>query len=271
MTRRLQPPDVHMLHAPVRWRSAVAVVPAIRHPLPYVPVHVMQTERIRRIAPDRNRASPIIPVIRQRRRQAPTEMIPPRRPRPRHVLPLGLAQQPVLMARLLRQPAHIRLRVTPAHVDDRTYADFVQIARQKVQIETRKRPSAAASAHTRIPLHERHLVHPHRERARYRHLTHRTFVVRAALLRLRRAHGPVISGSTKISLAAASAISRGISRNLDFAKSLMPRSTKLDNATATDALASASRMLSLNKGFSAGTRKIVTATKMQTSTKRDAR
>ena len=97
----------------------VAGVPTVLHPLHHISVHVMQPERVRRERAHRRRAPSSGTVVRLLRRYRRTEVIRPRRPRACHVLPLRLAQQPVRLACHPRQPPHVRLRIRPAHMDDR--------------------------------------------------------------------------------------------------------------------------------------------------------
>ena len=103
-----------------------------------------------------------------------------RRPRARDVLPLRLAQQPIRLPRLARQPLHVRLRIRPAHVDDRssppTPALIARIAR------------APASSSTRIPLFKRHLVHSHGKPVRHRHPMPGVLIGIPVCLPSRRAH-----------------------------------------------------------------------------------
>ena len=108
---------------PIHRSSVVAAVPAVLHPLPYVPVHVMQPKRIRRERAHRRRPTAVTASAYIAARTVPpnpvSPPIPRPRPRPRHVLPLRLAQEPVLLPRLPRQPRHIPLRIPATHVDDR--------------------------------------------------------------------------------------------------------------------------------------------------------
>ena len=104
---------------PVPRRPSVAGVPTVLHPLHHISVHVMQPKRVRRERAHRRRAPSVETVVRLLRRYRRTEVKRPRRPRACHVLPLRLAQQPVRLACHPRQPPHVRLRILPAHIDDR--------------------------------------------------------------------------------------------------------------------------------------------------------
>ena len=136
------------------------------HPLPYVPVHVVQPERIRPKRAHRRRlpAVPTAPAPVAVRAIAADLVSPPvacRGPRSRHVFPLRLAQQPIVLSRLAGQPAYVLLGIVPAHVDDRTRPPAPALV-----VGIVRAPSGLVA---RIPLRERHLVHPHRERLREGH------------------------------------------------------------------------------------------------------
>ena len=155
-------------------------------PLPYVPVHVVQPEPIRRKRTNRRRRPivPTTPAYTAIRTVLPNLIPPPvtrPRPRSRHVLPLRFAQQPVLLPCLPRQPFHIRLRIFPTHVNHRTTASAPTCI-------VRTMPATSAPRYARIPLPKRHLVHPHRKRPPYPHTMHRSFIVISAILRRRRTH-----------------------------------------------------------------------------------
>ena len=171
--------------ATVRWRSHVAAVPAVLHPLPNIPMHVMKPKRIRRERAHRHRPLPVpalatgsVPVapivVRLLRRYRPARMKRARRTCPRHVLPLRLAQQPILLASLSRQPANVLLRVLPTHVDDRASPPTPTTVIGTVRATTG--PAA------RVPLLDRHLVHAHRKRLRNRHPVDRSFISTASVL-----------------------------------------------------------------------------------------
>ena len=182
------PPPITVARLPraaVARRPHVVVVAAVLHPLPYVAVHVVEPERVRRERAHRRRL-PIVPGT-----AAPVAVgavgaqgvSPPearRRPRPRHVLPLRLARQPVRAPRLAREPAHVRLRVVPAHVDHRAAP-----APPALVVGTVRAPPGPVA---RVPLRERDLVHPHRKGRAYRHPMQRAFVVLPYPIDFRQAH-----------------------------------------------------------------------------------
>src|SRR6185295_4101939 len=115
--------------------TVVFVVPAVFHPLPHVAVHVVQAEVIGREGS--HRSSVGIPVIAGHDRPSTrtgnallealirpvavpaqgilivTEMIARCRSGARRVFPFGLAEQPVLLTGLPRQPLDIGLRIVP--------------------------------------------------------------------------------------------------------------------------------------------------------------
>ncbi len=92
--------------APVTWRSLsvetgrlalVASEIAVLHPLRYVPVYVVQPERVRRERPHRFRESQIPPApAASAVRTVSADVVPPpirrRRPRTRHIFPLRFTQ-----------------------------------------------------------------------------------------------------------------------------------------------------------------------------------
>ncbi len=84
------------------------------------------------------------------------------------------------MSRHPGKPGHVRLRVLPADIDHRTAPPAPAAIGRRV--------AAAAHPHARVPLHERDLVHPHRERGPDRHRALRAFDLSPELLRLRGAH-----------------------------------------------------------------------------------
>ena len=170
--------------APIRWRPCVAVVIAVLYQLPYIPVYVVQSKRVRRKRTHRRRlsipAAPASVTVRSVAANSVPPVIARLRPRSRHVLPLRLAQQPISLTRLPRQPPHVFPRILPAHVDDRTGPPSPAPVSGIV--------STSAAPATRIPLTKRHLVHPHRYRLSYRHSVHRSFIIAPPFLTRRTAH-----------------------------------------------------------------------------------
>ena len=155
---------------PVTRRTRVVLVPAVRYPLPHVPVHVVQTPAVRRKRTRRRRPIPVpaaatLAAIRPVAPEIPAPTVARRRARTRRILPLRLARQPIRLAGLTRQPRHIRLGVLPRHVDHRPAATAPGAV---------IRLAVARRLHETVVLLERHLVHPQRERT-HLHLMHRPF------------------------------------------------------------------------------------------------
>ena len=105
-------------------------MPAILNPFTHVPVHVMQTKRVRRKGPHGH--GPLsVPalatgtiavfsvVVCLLRRNCRAEVKRPRRPASSRELPLRLAQQPIALSRLPREPPDVFLCVLPGDTDDR--------------------------------------------------------------------------------------------------------------------------------------------------------
>ena len=96
----------------------------------------------------------------------------------------GLAQQPIRLPRLPRQPLHVALGVVPTHDNHRTPTASPSILRDVLA------PWTAPVPRTRVPLRERHLVPAHRERRSDGHLVYRAPVVVAHPVRARRQPPP---------------------------------------------------------------------------------
>ena len=109
---------------PIPRRSPVVLVPAILHPFPYVARRIEQTESIRLETPHGGRTrvpSTAAPVaVRLVGADVVAPVVYCRASRPRHVFPFRLAQQPVGLARLTRQPAHVLLRILPGDIHHRS-------------------------------------------------------------------------------------------------------------------------------------------------------
>ena len=104
----------------------------------------------------------------------------------RGVLPLGLRQQAVGFAGLLRKPGHELLGVVPRHVDDGALAAAPIIVARLVR--------TAARSHACIPLRKGDLIFADRERLREGHLALRAFIRVAAALAWRRSHHELACG-----------------------------------------------------------------------------
>ena len=161
------PQDTHAAgfgkpRAAVRRGPVVSVdPPAVLGPLPDVPVYVIETPRVRCEAAH-GRCLRCVPLAAASVAVGPVraDLVAPMeycfRTRARRVLPLGLARQAVFLARLLRKPRHIRLRVVPAHAYDRTIAAAPAPVVRTIAV-------AAPRIHASVPLLERHLVAGQRE------------------------------------------------------------------------------------------------------------
>ena len=127
----------------VIWCPIIAVMPTVLRPLPHIPQYVIKPEVVCPERPHGRRQTMVVVTsyfpIKVRAGVCPIGMkallpgaLPPitgrSRSSTRHVLPLRFAQQPVALARLLRQPSHVRPRVVPPK---RTPPDAAPSARSR--------------------------------------------------------------------------------------------------------------------------------------------
>ena len=156
--------------AAVSWRSRIVGVPAVLHPLPHIPMHVVQAPRIRGETAHWH-SLPVVPSTATSITVGATDayLVPPAirglRTSSRRVLPLRLAQQPIRLLRLPRQPLHKALGIVPVHVDHWALTPPPAAITCNVLA-----PWTAAVARTGIPLREGHLILAHRKGRSYRHL-----------------------------------------------------------------------------------------------------
>ena len=166
--------------APRRSRGARSPPPTPRRSPP------CRTARIRsagscRPAPSACRPSaPAPPAVRPALSRLRAPVVRRIRPRTHRVLPLRFAEQAVRLSRPLREPAHVLLRILPAHVDCRPVPPAPALVVRRVR--------AAAGAVARVPLGEGDLIPPHRERPADRDPMPRAFVLPSARFVGRRAH-----------------------------------------------------------------------------------
>ena len=140
---------------------------------PYIPMHVMQSKRIRRERTHRSClfTDPPTPAATAVRTTPSLIIPPPKTPLrscPRHILPLRFAQNPICLPSLARQPPHVRLRIVPAHINHRSRPQPPTPV-----VGTDRAPTLAT---THIPLTKRHLVHTHRNRLRNAHPMYRPLI-----------------------------------------------------------------------------------------------
>ena len=173
-------------------------MPAVLRPLPHVPQHVEQTERVGIIRTRRrrmhcavvtgcHRPTGVDPLRRRVRsvrmsalRRRPIPPVPTRRRTPaRRVLPFRFARKPIPFPRLLAQPPHVRLRIRPAHAHHRMAVPLrksggtprgivIQVPASVPHVATTRAPPPCRR-HERRVLPPRHLVPPQRKPRRSSH------------------------------------------------------------------------------------------------------
>ena len=173
------------MHVVIVRRIFVAPGLTVFHPLPHVPVDVVQAKPVRSEGAHRRRP-PSVPTASAPVAicaVAPDVVSPPvarRRPSPGHVFPLGLAQQPIPAPRPVGKPAHIFPGIVPIHVDNRAIAAAPALIVGTVR--------ASSGFVARIPLGESDLVPAHCEGFPDRHHMDRAFVRVSIHFFHRRAH-----------------------------------------------------------------------------------
>ena len=157
--RAPQDPAIVVLFARIgRFRKAAA--PRLVQPLHYAPAQPLQAEQVgsagRGYMPrGSGQRIPVGPGLRFRR----------------DVQPLRLAQQPVFLSRLRRQPPNVLLRVLPAHIGHGSIASS-RLRNARIV----RTPSLSTACR---PFVDRHLEHARRERVRNRHLNHGIVLIAA--------------------------------------------------------------------------------------------
>src|SRR5262245_1534449 len=132
-------------------------------PIAYIPVHVEEPKGVW-LERTHGRGHLSIPLtaagsaVRLVLTDAVAPGISRPRTRPRRILPLGLAQQPVGLARLAVKPGQVlHGDIVPGYVDHGASAAAAPSVLRRFVL-------AAARGHTRIPLRKRHREFPHCER-----------------------------------------------------------------------------------------------------------